>query len=41
MDQWNTPSIDFYENKLKAIKMDEWMGMRLEESGIDALTKLA
>jgi len=39
--KWNTPSIDFYEKRLKAKKMDEWMGMRLEEDGIDELTKLA
>lgn len=38
-NQWNTPSIDFYEKKLKATKMDDWVGMRLEEEGIEALTK--
>jgi len=36
--KWNTPSIDFYEKKLKARRMDDWMGMRLEEDGIKALT---
>jgi len=39
--KWNTPSIDFYEKKLKATKMDDWVGMRLEEDGIEELTKLA
>jgi len=39
--KWNTPSIDFYEKRLKAKKMDEWVGMRLEEDGIDGLTELA
>jgi hypothetical protein len=39
--QWNTPSIDFYEKKLKATKMDDWVGMRLEEDGIEELTKFA
>ncbi|KAJ4490252.1 acyl-CoA N-acyltransferase [Lentinula aciculospora] len=35
--KWNQPSIDFYEKKLGAISMSEWMGMRLEEDGIDKL----
>jgi len=39
--KWNTPSIDFYEKRLKAIKMDDWVGMRLDEDGIKELTKLA
>jgi GNAT superfamily N-acetyltransferase len=39
--KWNTPSIAFYEQKLKAQAMEEWMGMRLEEQGIENLQKLA
>ncbi|ETW77950.1 hypothetical protein HETIRDRAFT_107579 [Heterobasidion irregulare TC 32-1] len=39
--KWNQPSIDFYEKKLKAKAMTEWMGMRLEESQIDNLKKLS
>jgi len=39
--KWNTPSIDFYEKKLKATKMDDWVGMRLEEDGIEELANLA
>ena len=38
--QWNQPSIDFYEKRLGAKPMSEWMGMRLEEEGIDSLKKL-
>ncbi|KAG7094939.1 hypothetical protein E1B28_005741 [Marasmius oreades] len=37
--KWNQPSIDFYEKKLGAKPMSEWMGMRLEEEGIDDLSK--
>ncbi|KAK7047350.1 Peroxygenase 1 [Paramarasmius palmivorus] len=36
--KWNQPSIDFYEKKLGATPMSEWMGMRLEEEGIDKLS---
>ncbi|KAI0066834.1 acyl-CoA N-acyltransferase [Artomyces pyxidatus] len=39
--KWNMPSIDFYEKSLKAIAMEEWMGMRLEEEGIENLKKFA
>ena len=39
--QWNTPSIAFYEKTLEAKAMEEWMGMRLEEQGIENLKKLA
>ncbi|KAF9467866.1 acyl-CoA N-acyltransferase [Collybia nuda] len=39
--KWNTPSIDFYERSLGAKPMSEWMGMRLEEQGIDNLKKFA
>jgi len=39
--KWNKPSIDFYERSLGAKPMSEWMGMRLEEHGIDNLKKLA
>ena len=37
--QWNQPSIDFYEKSLGAIAMSDWMGMRLEEAGIESLKK--
>jgi hypothetical protein len=37
--QWNKPSIDFYERSLGAKPMSEWVGMRLEEEGIDDLKK--
>ncbi|ESK88557.1 diamine n-acetyltransferase [Moniliophthora roreri MCA 2997] len=36
--KWNQPSIDFYEKKLGATPMSEWMGMRLEEDGIEKLS---
>jgi len=39
--QWNTPSIAFYEKTLEAKGMEEWMGMRLEEHGIENLKKFA
>ncbi|EPQ52404.1 hypothetical protein GLOTRDRAFT_132356 [Gloeophyllum trabeum ATCC 11539] len=38
---WNQPSIDFYEKKLGAKAMSEWMGMRLEAQGIQNLKSLA
>ncbi|KAH8113971.1 acyl-CoA N-acyltransferase [Phellopilus nigrolimitatus] len=34
---WNKPSIDFYEKALGASPMTEWMGMRLQEDGIENL----
>lgn len=34
MYQWNKPSIDFYEQKLGAIAMSDWLNMRLNEDGI-------
>lgn len=37
--QWNQPSIDFYEKTLGATAMSDWMGMRLEEAGIENLKK--
>ncbi|EGN92899.1 hypothetical protein SERLA73DRAFT_190505 [Serpula lacrymans var. lacrymans S7.3] len=37
--KWNQPSIDFYEKTLGAKAMSGWMGMRLEEQGIDNLRK--
>ncbi|KAF9051580.1 acyl-CoA N-acyltransferase [Panaeolus papilionaceus] len=37
--KWNQPSIDFYEKRLGAKPMTEWMGMRLEGEGIDDLKK--
>ncbi|CAL1699495.1 unnamed protein product [Somion occarium] len=39
--KWNQPSIDFYEKTLDAFPMTEWMGMRLEEAGIENLRKFA
>lgn len=39
--KWNTPSIAFYEQTLKAKAMEEWMGMRLEGEGIENLQKFA
>ncbi|OAX42614.1 acyl-CoA N-acyltransferase [Rhizopogon vinicolor AM-OR11-026] len=39
--KWNTPSIAFYEKALEAKGMEEWMGMRLEEHGIENLRKFA
>ncbi|CCL99607.1 uncharacterized protein FIBRA_01625 [Fibroporia radiculosa] len=38
--KWNQPSIEFYEKKLGAAGMPEWMGMRLEEQGIENLKNL-
>jgi hypothetical protein len=38
--QWNQPSIDFYEKRLGAKAMSEWMGMRLEGEGIKNLRTL-
>lgn len=38
--KWNQPSIDFYEKRLQAIPMSEWVGMRLEGEGINRLLKL-
>ena len=37
--QWNQPSIDFYDKTLGAKAMSDWMGMRLDEQGIDNLKK--
>ncbi|PCH35256.1 diamine N-acetyltransferase [Wolfiporia cocos MD-104 SS10] len=39
--KWNQPSIDFYEKRLGATAMSEWMGMRLEEDGIANLANFA
>ncbi|KAJ7634748.1 acyl-CoA N-acyltransferase [Roridomyces roridus] len=39
--KWNQPSIDFYEKVLEATPMSEWMGMRLEETGIESLKRFA
>ncbi|KAI0258287.1 acyl-CoA N-acyltransferase [Gloeopeniophorella convolvens] len=38
--KWNQPSIDFYEQSLNAKAQDEWVGMRLEEDGIENLKSL-
>ncbi|KAF8918469.1 acyl-CoA N-acyltransferase [Mucidula mucida] len=36
--KWNTPSIGFYESALKATRMEEWVGMRVEgREGIEGL----
>lgn len=35
--KWNQPSIDFYEKRLGAEAMSEWMGMRLEGDKIAKL----
>ncbi|KAF9530247.1 acyl-CoA N-acyltransferase [Crepidotus variabilis] len=35
--KWNQSSIDFYEKRLGATAMNEWVGMRLEEDGIERL----
>ncbi|GLB42334.1 putative acetyltransferase (GNAT) family protein [Lyophyllum shimeji] len=39
--KWNKPSIDFYEQSLGATMMSEWVGMRLEEDGIENLKRFA
>ncbi|KAI0252463.1 acyl-CoA N-acyltransferase, partial [Lactifluus subvellereus] len=38
--KWNKPSIDFYEKCLHAKAQDEWVGMRLEEEGIEILKNI-
>jgi len=38
--KWNQPSIDFYEKCLDAKAQDEWLGMRLEEEGIENLKNI-
>ncbi|KAA1472040.1 acyl-CoA N-acyltransferase [Dentipellis sp. KUC8613] len=37
---WNEPSIRFYQDVLGAKPMEGWLGMRLEEEGIESLKKL-
>ncbi|KAF9494990.1 acyl-CoA N-acyltransferase [Pleurotus eryngii] len=37
--KWNQPSIDFYEKSLGAKPMSEWLGMRLDEQGIEGLSE--
>jgi len=39
--KWNEPSIGFYEKSLGAKMMSEWVGMRLEEEGIENLKRFA
>ncbi|KAJ7185496.1 acyl-CoA N-acyltransferase [Mycena filopes] len=39
--KWNAPSIAFYEKTLNAAPQSEWLGMRLEEGGIEALKKFS
>jgi hypothetical protein len=38
--QWNQASIDFYEKCLHAKAQNEWLGMRLEEDGIEKLKNI-
>jgi len=38
--KWNQPSIDFYEKCLHAKAQDEWLGMRLDEEGIENLKNI-
>jgi len=39
--KWNEPSIGFYEKSLGAKMMSDWVGMRLEEDGIQNLKKFS
>jgi len=39
--KWNQPSINFYEKALGASALSEWVGMRLEEGGIEGLKKFS
>lgn len=39
--QWNQPSIDFYEKKIGAMPLSEFIGTRLDNRGIEELKKLA
>ncbi|KAJ6588764.1 diamine N-acetyltransferase, partial [Mycena capillaripes] len=39
--KWNHPSIAFYEHTLSATQMREWVGMRLDEGGIEQLEQFA
>lgn len=38
--KWNRPSIEFYEKRLHAKAQDGWLGMRLEEDGIENLKNI-
>ena len=38
--KWNQPSIDFYEKRLHAKAQDGWLGMRLEEEGVENLKNI-
>ena len=38
--KWNTPSIEFYE-AIGAMKMDEWVGMRVDGEGLKKLARKA
>jgi len=39
--QWNTPSIDFYEKRLKSTPQSEWETERIEgDEGIERLAAL-
>jgi len=40
IEKWNKPSIDFYEKRLHAKAQNEWLGMRLDEDGIENLKSL-
>lgn len=37
---WNAPALAFYEQTLRATRMEEWRTMRLDSSGIKRLQKL-
>lgn len=37
--KWNKPSLDFYES-LGAVRMEEWVGMRVERDALDKLSEL-
>ena len=37
--KWNKPSLDFYES-LGAVRMEEWVGMRVERDGLEKMSEL-
>lgn len=36
--KWNEPSLKFYES-LGAVRMDEWVGMRVEGDGVGRMAR--
>ncbi|MCJ1300861.1 hypothetical protein MMC08_003660 [Hypocenomyce scalaris] len=36
--KWNQPSLEFYES-LGAVRMEEWVGMRVERDGLEKLSE--